>query len=133
MCLQEAAWGRPALPGCTTNAVSSATTFLIGCPPLAGSAVGSVFEGCPARVLACTLLKGADNRETLMFVVGGPDRRCRLGRRFSGHGVNLFGIESAKGVIAAPGQLSGGRDGGQLPVVVFLDGLVVVVHRAGSP
>ncbi|MGH9259604.1 MAG: glutamine amidotransferase-related protein, partial [Acidimicrobiales bacterium] len=28
-----AAWGRPALPGCSTKRWSSATTIVIGCPP----------------------------------------------------------------------------------------------------
>jgi hypothetical protein len=56
---RSAAWGRPALPGCSTKLVSSATTILIGCPPV-GSAVASVFEGRPARVLAGTPVAGAD-------------------------------------------------------------------------
>jgi hypothetical protein len=56
---RSAAWGRPALPGCSTKLVSSATTILIGCPP-GGSAVASVFEGRPARVLAGTPVAGAD-------------------------------------------------------------------------
>jgi hypothetical protein len=30
---RSAAWGRPALPGCSTKLVSSATTILTGCPP----------------------------------------------------------------------------------------------------
>ena len=55
-----AAWGRPALPRCSTNVVSSATTIVIGCPPLVGSAVASVFEGRPARMLAGTPVAGAD-------------------------------------------------------------------------
>jgi hypothetical protein len=57
--------GRPALPGCSTNAMSSATTSLIGCPPMDGSAVASMFEGRPARVLAGTPVEGADH-ESLM-------------------------------------------------------------------
>jgi hypothetical protein len=55
-----AAWGRPALPRCSTVLVSSATTIVIGCPPVVGSAVASVFEGCPARMLAGTPVAGAD-------------------------------------------------------------------------
>ena len=55
-----AAWGRPALPRCSTTLVSSATTIVIGCPPVVGSAVASVFEGRPARMLAGTPVAGAD-------------------------------------------------------------------------
>ena len=55
-----AAWGRPAFPRCSTNVMSSATTIVIGCPPWAGSAVASVFEGRPARMLAGTPVAGAD-------------------------------------------------------------------------
>ena len=55
-----AAWGLPALPGCSTNVVSSATTIGIGCPPQAESAVASVLYGRPARKLAGTLMAGAD-------------------------------------------------------------------------
>ncbi len=95
-----AAWGRPAISACSTNAVSSATTFLNGCPPV-GSAVGSVFQGGPARMLACTPVEGADDRETLMCEMGGPDRWCRLLRPSnSGRGVNLVGIDGAQGVVA---------------------------------
>jgi hypothetical protein len=54
-----AAWGRPALPRCSTNVVSSATTIVFGCPP-DGSAIASVFGGCPARVLAGMRVAGAD-------------------------------------------------------------------------
>ena len=71
----DGAWGRPALPGCSTNAVSSATTSLIGCPPRGGSAVASMFEGRPARMLAGTPVAGADRGMTRDVEVGDADRR----------------------------------------------------------
>jgi hypothetical protein len=57
---RSATWGRPALPGCSTKLVSSATTIVIGCPPCGGSAVASVFWGRPARVPAGMRVSGAD-------------------------------------------------------------------------
>jgi hypothetical protein len=57
---RSAAWGRPALPRCSTNVMSSATTIVIGCPPWVGSAVASVFQGRPARMLTDTPVAGAD-------------------------------------------------------------------------
>ena len=55
-----AAWGLPALPGCSTNMMSSATTIGIGCPPQAESAVASVLYGRPPRKAAGTRVAGAD-------------------------------------------------------------------------
>jgi len=57
--LAAAAWGRPALPRCSTNEVSSATTIVFGCPP-GGSAIASVLWGCPTRVLVSMRVAGAD-------------------------------------------------------------------------
>jgi hypothetical protein len=56
---RSAAWGRPALPGCSTTIVSSATTFSIWVAPV-GSAVASVLQGRLALRLARSALAGAD-------------------------------------------------------------------------
>ena len=59
-----------------------------------GSAIGSVFKGRPARWPADTPVSGAFDRETLLFVVGGP---ClRFGSAdidWLGHGVDDLGVE----------------------------------------
>ena len=63
-------------------------------------------------MLAGTNVAGADDRETVMSLAGDPDRRRRPRRL--GHGVDQLGIKRAQGVVAAPGQLAGHREGGPL-------------------
>src|SRR5688572_26078524 len=81
-------------------------------------------------MLAGTTLPGADRgRPGCANGRSGPS--VPAWRCSGGNGVHLFGIDGTQGVVAAPSQLAGHRDGGELAVVAALDRRVVVVVRAG--
>src|SRR5262249_30790686 len=110
-----AGWGRPALPGCSTTIVSSATTIVIWVSPV-GARSHQCYKAVQRVGWRARPLRELTAVKTRDVGVGGPGRRRRRrsGRR---HGVDDVGIDVAQDVVAAAGQFSGDGDPGELAVV----------------
>ena len=105
--------------------VSSATTIVIGCPPVVVGARSrqcskAVQHGCWRARRWQELTAGDPD-----VVVGDAIRRVESSAQF-GYRVHDVGVEVAQHVIATPRELAGDRDRRDLAVVTFLDLRVVL-------